>query len=154
MSIYYLDTSALMKRYIPERGTEWINQLLASTEPARFISSALVTLELTTAMSRGEREKRISKAHRDRLAAQASQECDALLLQTGVSTEIIIEARELALRYPLRAYDAIHLATAIAVRGQASVLAVSPPVFVAADMTLLSAAQKEGFATENPNDHP
>ena len=154
MSIYYLDTSALMKRYMPEKGTAWINELLSSGSSARFLSSELVALELTTALARGERERRISKAHRDRLAAQAVKECDTLLLQTGVSTEIIAVARELALRYPLRAYDAIHLATARAIRTQASALTVPPPVFVAADVTLLSAAREEGFSIENPNDHP
>ena len=51
--------------------------------------------------------------------------------------------------YPLRAYDAVQLAGALTVRR-----GMPPPLFVAADTTLLAAARAEGFLVDNPLQHP
>ncbi len=32
MTAYYLDTSALVKRYVTERGSSWVEQLIAPDE--------------------------------------------------------------------------------------------------------------------------
>jgi uncharacterized protein len=153
MKVYYLDASALVKRYLNEPGTAWLDELLATT-PARYVSTTLITVELTAALARAERERRISRAHRDRITREATKECSALLRQTEVTNEIITAANGLAYRHPLRAYDAIHLATAMIIRAQASGLPLEPPIFVASDRALLAIAQAEHFETENPNDHP
>jgi predicted nucleic acid-binding protein len=152
--VYYLDASALVKRYLQEPGTGWLDELFAGTAPARYVSATLITVELTAAIARAERERRISKGQRDRVAAQAARECKALLKQAEVTEGVMTVASGLALRYPLRAYDAVHLATAMIIRAQTSDLPIDAPIFIAADKTLLAAAQSEGFATENPNDHP
>jgi predicted nucleic acid-binding protein len=153
VKVYYLDASALVKRYLRERGTEWLDELLAGTSPTRYLSTSLITVELTAALARAQREGRISKAHRDRVAAQAARECKALLRQAEVAEDVMTAASGLTLRYPLRAYDAVHLATAMILRAQASDLPIDAPIFIAADRTLLTAAMAEGFVTDNPNDH-
>jgi hypothetical protein len=57
-----------------------------------------------------------------------------------------------------RAYDAVQLACALAVRED--VLVAQPPeaeppdvLFVSADLGLLTIARAEGFSTENPNNY-
>ncbi len=154
MRVYYLDASALVKRYLQEQGTAWLDELLAEPSPVRYVSTALITVELTAALARAERERRISRAHRDRVATQAARECRMRLRQAEVTEDVLTAASGLALKYPLRAYDAVHLATAMIVRAQASDLPIAPPVFIAADRALLAAARAEGFQIENPNDHP
>ena len=56
--------------------------------------------------------------------------------------------------HPLRAYDALHLACALAVREAIARQQLSIPVFVAADDALLAAAAAEGFPVDNPLQHP
>ena len=71
-----------------------------------------------------------------------------------VKPEVIDAARQLADRHPLRAYDAVHLATAWLLK-QGSVDSDDPPLtFVCADERLTAIAQAEGLTTENPNNHP
>ena len=53
MPLFYLDTSALVKRYRTERGTEVVEQLLANFPPEdRFFTSFLSIIELTSAILR------------------------------------------------------------------------------------------------------
>ncbi len=153
MTIYYVDTSALMKRYLLENGSAWMNELLAQAAVDTFSSTNLIPVELIAAIARAHREKRISRARRDALAVQIAQEWRVLLVPAAVTGRVITLANELALRYPLRAYDAIHLATALVARGDGGAQGLAAPIFLSADKTLLAAAEAEGFKTEDPNDH-
>jgi predicted nucleic acid-binding protein len=62
----------------------------------------------------------------------------------------IIAARNSIARYPLRALDAIQLASAV----QAVQLLSVAVTFASADQNLLAAAAAEGFSTDDPNAHP
>jgi uncharacterized protein len=53
---YFLDTSALAKRYIPEIGTSWINRITSPTENNILLLSQLTWVELQSAISRRQRE--------------------------------------------------------------------------------------------------
>ncbi len=53
----------------------------------------------------------------------------------------------------LRAYDAIHLATALLLNGEMIRNNKPPLTFICADNRLLEIAQAENLRTENPNDH-
>src|SRR5712692_7091043 len=70
-------------------------------------------------------------------------------------TRISVQVLSVLLQmYPLRAYDAIHLACALLVQRQAQQHGVPLPRFVSADATLLTAAAAEGFVVDNPLLHP
>jgi hypothetical protein len=59
----------------------------------------------------------------------------------------------LALQHPLRAYDAVHLATAW-LANQELVRTGKPPLtFVCADDRLVAIANATGLLTDNPHDH-
>ena len=53
----------------------------------------------------------------------------------------------------LRTLDALHLATALRVRGRARLGGTTPLTFLTADDRLEAAARHFGFATDNPNRH-
>jgi hypothetical protein len=62
-------------------------------------------------------------------------------------------AGELVTRHPLRAYDAVKLASALRVQSEL-VHAKSPALtFLSADDRLVAIAQAEGLLTDNPNRH-
>lgn len=71
-----------------------------------------------------------------------------------VGSALIDSAIQLTRRQKLRGYDAIHLACALALNKPLATNHLPPLTFVAADDNLLAAAQAEGLATENPNEHP
>ena len=60
----------------------------------------------------------------------------------------------LANKHPLRAYDAMHLATAWLLIQELLRAGGQPLTFVSADDTLLGIAYVVGLQAENPNHHP
>src|SRR5512144_143791 len=111
MPAYYLDASALVKRYLPEPGTPWLNKLLAQQGDDVFLSSELALVEVISVLSRAQREKRISLHHRDRLINQVNVEMQEMMRAVSASRSIAQSAGDLVVKHPLRAYDAVHLAT-------------------------------------------
>jgi len=57
-------------------------------------------------------------------------------------------------RHPLRAYDAMHLASALLTQTELEANRLPPLIFLTADDRLLDVAQAEGMKTDNPNRHP
>jgi predicted nucleic acid-binding protein len=71
-----------------------------------------------------------------------------------VTTAIYISAGNLCRSHKLRAYDAVQLACALSVRDDALTSHVTAPLFVCADIGLISVAMDEGFSVENPSNYP
>ena len=71
-----------------------------------------------------------------------------------VTDAIYTRAADLCRAHPLRAYDAVQLAGALAIRDEALAVGVTLPAFVCADGAVLGIAGTEGLAAENPNAHP
>jgi len=69
----------------------------------------------------------------------------------AITRAIIDRAVRLTQGHKLRGYDAVQLATALAVDTALTVAGLSQLIFVAADGDLLTAANAEGLATEDPN---
>jgi predicted nucleic acid-binding protein len=63
---------------------------------------------------------------------------------------VLVRARDLVTRYPVRTLDAIQLASAL----EASITLGESMTFISGDNTLLSTAAVLGFTTDNPYAHP
>ena len=148
MALYYLETSALVKLYVREPGTERLLRLATAREAHRFAILALSQVELRSAVRRRERAADIGK----KLAVQILDRFELNLairfLRQAVSDAVIDVASTLIDRHPLRAYDALQLAGCLVLRSTAS----EKPVFICADQTLLKAAEAEGLALIDPTE--
>ncbi|MCA9979282.1 MAG: type II toxin-antitoxin system VapC family toxin, partial [Anaerolineales bacterium] len=60
MSAYYLDTSGLIKRYIIETGTGWLQRLFEPEQGHLFITCRLTMPEVYSALARRLREGSVS----------------------------------------------------------------------------------------------
>jgi uncharacterized protein len=150
LSLYFLDSSALVKRYVTEIGSEWIKSVADPSARHTLIVARITWVETISAFARLKRENTLLETDLD-LTIRTFQfdwhtqyqivEVDAFLTQL---------AGKLLLNYPLRAYDSIQLAAALkllpAIRHSST-----PYTFVTADDRLLSAAQAEGLQVCNPN---
>jgi uncharacterized protein len=54
LSQFFIDTSALAKRYIPEIGSAWINSWIVPQANNEIIISALATVEIYSLLMRRE----------------------------------------------------------------------------------------------------
>ena len=63
-------------------------------------------------------------------------------------------AGQLVNQYPLRAYDAVQLASVLRIQPAFASTTSTSLVFLTADERLLAIAQSAGLLTDNPNNHP
>ncbi len=154
MSTYFLDSSALVKRYVLERGTNWIQIMLASSGGHSIIVSRLTQAEIMSAVSRQKREgavnPRTARAIRLLLDRHMRREYTVVEL----TPQIIHRAEDLLETHPLRAYDAVQLASALESNARLTGMGLSSLTFVAADQRLLSIAGNEALVTDDPHAHP
>ena len=139
----YLDTSALVKRFVSEAGSSEVRGLLTGDAPVA--SATIAYAELYSGLTRRHREGVLSQLQY-RLACRRFERDWMALVKVELGAEILISARCLIQRHGLRAFDAIHLASTLGLQAAAN----EPVTFVAADPRLLRAAAGERLATVNP----
>lgn len=154
MSGFYLDSSALAKRYLTEPGSAWV-RALADPRAGHTLTVAEITrVEVAAALAARHRAPRgITRRERDDAVDLLLKHCDTEYEITGLTGAIVTHAVRLTQRHRLRGYDAVQLA--IALTANDSLLGAGLPAltFVAADADLISAARAEGLPADDPNLH-
>ncbi|MDI6751429.1 MAG: type II toxin-antitoxin system VapC family toxin [bacterium] len=153
MNIYYLDSSAVVKRYVEEIGSKWV-KLIADPSKENLINIAQIGMvEVAAAFSRKNREGMISEFERDEVLGIFFKDCEDQYQIIEIDDRIIKSAIDLTCTRPLRGYDAIQLATASVINEAMIKKNLSPLIFLSADDNLIEAAKEEGLLTDNPNLH-
>jgi predicted nucleic acid-binding protein len=133
--ILYFDTSALIKLVVDEEGSELAAELWEL--PGPVVSNVLAYPEARAALAAASRAGRLSaRAHRRAVAG--FEAAHGQLHTIAVDEPLARSAGELADRASLRGYDAVHLATALALGDE--------PLFVTWDRDLARAASRNGVA--------
>jgi uncharacterized protein len=141
----YFDSSALIKRYIEEEGSDKVNALLEERSIAA--ASRLAYPEILAAITRrhkaGEIEigdlERIKKAFKDDWMSLAVVE---------VHNEVFQFIDGVIAKHALKGADSIHLSTALWLKKATK----GDVVFVSSDLELLKAAKSEKLGICNPVD--
>ena len=147
MALYYLDSSALIKLYVREPGTEQMLQLASRTAGNQLAVLALAQVEMRSAVRRRERSGEIESELSDQLLASFQRHVEGVFLRQVLTEAMLDVACELVDRHGLYALDAIQLAGYFALKTSS---AASVPVFVYADRDLLQAAESEAVPVFNP----
>ena len=147
MALYYLETSALVKLYVHEEGTQLLLKLTAEEAGNRFAILSLAQVELRAAIRRRQRMGEVAPFAADAVLNSFRQHTEKMFLVQPFSESLLDLAFALLDGYSLRGYDSMQLAGYLMLR---SISGSSPPVFVCADKSLLSAAANEGCPVLDP----
>lgn len=147
MALYYLETSALVKLYVYEPGTERLLGLTANDAEHRFAILSLALIELRSAIRRQQRNGEFSVTVADELIEAFRQHSEGMFLVQPFSDILLDVASALVDAYALRAYDAMQLAGYMQLR---SISGSEEPIFVCSDRALLVAARNEGCPILDP----
>lgn len=150
MTAYFLDTSALVRRYIPEVGSVWLRSWIEPVGKHIIIVSELTIVELMAALARRQREGSIPTENFIRLRNDFLTHFEKQYSVVALRSDVLHLARDLVTKHPLRTLDAIQLAGAM----MAAQAWGRPLLFISADRKMLSIAAAEGFSVDDPNDHP
>ena len=146
MESFYLDTSALMKRYVEEEGTERVLGLTEDSTGVQVVILDITPLEARSALRRRQREGDISEADAYEILSQLEADVSSSYLVQPSTSAVIEEGIRLIDRHALRAYDALQLGGCLVTREQGAGLLT----FVCADKRLCAAATQEGLVVLDP----
>jgi predicted nucleic acid-binding protein len=152
MAVYFLDSSALVKRYIREIGTDWVSSLFSPDLGNDCFVAAIAGVEIIAAITRRARSGRIKTADAALACDQFKQDFQATYQIIEITEEIISLGMSLAETKGLRGYDAVQLAAGCTVNALCLSSGLLPLIFVSADNELNAAASSEGLIVENPNE--
>jgi uncharacterized protein len=137
--ILYLDSSALVKRYVEEQGT---SDVLDWMDDSELNGTVLVTrAEVAAAITRAVRMQYVSPENARQFLNIFHKEWNNFT-RLPITESLVARADALACEHNLRGYDAVHLASALNWQD----LIDQPVTLVTYDKELASAAQALGMA--------
>jgi len=141
--ICYLDTSALVKIYVCEEGTDLVRR---QVNKANIIATAKVAYpETRAALARGLRQETLAlAAYKEALMNFLADWPSYYVLE--LTDAVIYKAGELAEHYKLRGVDSIHMASALTLAGGLAVEGSKEQLTVGCwDKGLAEAFKESGF---------
>ncbi|HLJ80443.1 MAG TPA: type II toxin-antitoxin system VapC family toxin [Ktedonobacterales bacterium] len=154
MALHFLDSSAIVKRYVAETGHAWIVSLCDPAQGHDLHIAQAALVEVVATLCRKAREAAITATERDSLIDDFRRDTATTYVVRPVTTSIYTDAGNLCRTYRLRAYDAVQFAAVLGLRDEARASGAPAPIFVCADTDLLSFAVAEDLTVEDPNTHP
>ena len=148
MAAFFLDTSTVLKRYVQETGTAWVQALAAPTVRHSLFVVRITLAETVAAITRRERGESITPQNAATAVADFQLDFARQYRVVEVSARLVAQAATLARRHALRGYDAVQLAAALEIHATDSSLTL-----LSADAELNTAATAEGLSVEDPNSH-
>jgi uncharacterized protein len=107
--IVYLDASALVKRYVAERGSAEMATLISEAE---IVGTAAISFtEVTAALAKAARLGVLDAVEAEEALGRFREEWPDLV-RLSISEFLLSRAADLAWRFGLRGYDAVQLAAA------------------------------------------
>ena len=153
MALYFLDSSAIVKRYVSETGTNWILSLHKPSAQNVIYVAQITGIEVVSAISRRLRGNRLTQKAADKAIFRFKRDFANKLRIIRLNDQIIAEAMQLSESHFLRGYDSVQLAIALELEKRFASQKFTSITFVSADNNLNSAAIAESLAVDNPNNH-
>lgn len=153
MMHYYLDSSALVKRYVREAGTDWILERCDPDSSHTIYTVRISGAEIVAAFFRRVRTRTLGTARARAATTQFKADFGTEYQIVEASSQVVELAMDLAERHGLRGYDSVQLAAALLLHDVRESVSLSPIHFVCADNKLNDIAAIEGLPVKNPNDY-
>lgn len=142
MKYYFFDTSALVKRYHKETGSEKVDKIFDSEERTIIISNLAIT-EIISAFNKKRIKREISKEDMDLVLSRFFSDVIEDFVVLGLEDIHIKLSIELILKHDIRTLDSLQLSIALGIKE-------FNLIFVSADSDLCKVAKKEDFQVINP----
>jgi predicted nucleic acid-binding protein len=151
VTVYFLNSSALVKRYVSEEGSVWIQSIVAPESGNTLVVARTTWVEICSAFARLRREAVLGESDLDETILSFRHDWNTQYQVIELDSDVAQSAAEQLFRYPLRAFDAIQLAACLKLKSAITEATSSMLRFVSADERLLAAATGEFLLVENPN---
>ncbi len=141
--ILYLDSSALVKLYVGEEGTDRVRALVLAADTCA--ASAIAYAEIRAAIARRNREGSLTASELLNVKSALLADWYTLFVISAIEA-VVTSAGDLAEQYALRGMDAIHLSSALWLAREQH----DQVTFTAWDTRLVAAAAQAGLEVAGP----
>ena len=153
MAAYFLDSSALVKRYATETGSPWVENLTDPRSGNRIYVAAITHVEVIAAIARKKKGLLLSATDAAAAIGRFENDLQTDLRVFDLTPNVITIAARLAEKHALRGYDAVQLAVALEINAARTARRLTGLMLVSSDVELNTAAQSEQLLTDDPNSH-
>ncbi len=154
VGVYFFDSSALVKRYVVESGTAWVQGLTHPRAGNRIYVARITGVEVCAAIARRRRMGTIAPPDAIASLSRFRLDMDQDYRIVEITIPHLAGAMRLTDAHELRAYDAVQLAVALELNGRWLAAGTSGITLISADLDLNAAATAEGLVVDDPNAHP
>lgn len=151
---YFLDSSALVKRYVQEDGTSWVRRLTRGSARNSIYLARITAVEVTAAVAHRRKGRTLTSAKASSILHRFRQHLAGRYTIIEITPALFNEAMRLANTHALRAYDAVQLAAALEINQKEQDAGFAPVTLISADQALNDAATAEGLTVDDPRSHP
>ena len=151
---YFLDSSALVKRYVQETGTSWVRSITRRSPSTVIYIAQITAVEVPCAIARRRKGKTLAPRRASSILHRFRQHLAGRYNVAQLTAALLDDATRLGVKHALRAYDAVQLAVALEVNRFHQAGGAAPVTLVSADQALNDAALTEGLAVDDPRLHP
>lgn len=153
MAVYFFDSSALVKRYVQEAGSQWVGSVVDPAAGNDLHICSLTGVEVVAAVVRRQRGGTISAVDAATVCNDFRHDFANHYRVVQITANLIAAAMSLAERHALRGYDAVQLAAALEVDSRCRALGIGSLTVVSADAELNAAAAAERLTVADPAAH-
>jgi uncharacterized protein len=154
MAVYFLDSSALVKRHVDETGSAWVCSLTSLKAAHTLYIARITAVEITSAITRRQSGRSLSPAQAGAILGHFRRHLTQRYSILELTPLLLADAMRLARRHGLRVYDAVQLAAMIEVKRLYQTAGLAPAILLSSDQDLNNAATAEGLEVDNPASHP
>ncbi len=154
MAAFFLDSSGLVKRFVSEKGSGFVINLVKPSNRHTIYLARLTSVEVVSAITRRKNIGSLSIIEANKAIARFERTLQNRYAFVEVNEKLTVQAIDLAKKYGLRGYDAVQLAAALQVNQNRLAISASAITFISADNNLNNAAVAENLLIDNPNNYP
>lgn len=154
MAGFFCDSSAIVKRYVNEIGSNYVDNLANSKSGNIILLARITRVEFAAAVARRLKSGSIIATDAQNALAAFQHDLTNNYFTVEITPLLLSAAVTLATKHALRGYDAVQLAATLEASDERIANGLAPLTLVSADTELNNAAQAEGLNVENPNNHP
>jgi predicted nucleic acid-binding protein len=151
VDFYFFDSSALVKRYVTEIGSAWVQAMTHPQAGHQLLLARITWVEVLSALARLQREGNLAAITINQTIETFRYDWETQYRVVELDQLLTEMAGRLVQGHPLRAYDGVQLAAALRIRAALVNAASATFTFVTADWRLLAIAQSEGLVTIDPS---
>ncbi len=154
MAAFIFDAGGIVKRYLTEIGSGWVQGLTDPAAAHEIFLTRLTRVEIVAAITRRGRSSPAAATAAPALLAQFRHDAGHQYNIVDVPPAVLDDAEWLAEIHGLRGYDAVQFAAAARLHRERLANGLSRLTLISADQELNAAAMAESIDVDDPTAHP